>query len=114
MTTNETIESALASLGVPVKPNKYTGDKTDFIVYNYLDDRPISNADDTDEYYEQQVRINRYTQKTGDMEPLKKAIRRLMRAAGFSIMSTGELSEDTTGYTHIFVECSIGGAVDDD
>jgi len=111
MNINPLVISALASLALPVEPNVYTGTATDYIVFNYADERPALNADDTDINDATVIRVNYYTKSNPQAN--KKAIRRLMRAAGFFITGTQELYESDTGYTHIIVECSIDGDIDD-
>jgi len=108
---NPLVISALSSLALPVEPNVYKGEATDYIVFNYVDERPALSADDTDVNDATTTRINYFTKSNPQTN--KKAIRRLMRVAGFIVSSTQELYEADTGYTHIIVECSIGGDIDD-
>lgn len=117
MNVEQIVKAALQPLGLPVWPDKI--DQTavnfvpgsDYIVWNYVDERPVVNADDTDIYDATTIRINYFTK--GKPVENKKAIRRLMRAAGFSIGSTQQFYESDTNYTHVIIECSIGGVVDD-
>lgn len=111
MNVNPVIIAALSPLNMPVEPNFFEGSAEEYIVFNYVDERPAQNADDEDILDETIVRINYFTKS--NPQDNKKAIRRLMRAAGFSIVDTQEVYEDDTKLTHIIVECSIGGAVDD-
>jgi hypothetical protein len=108
---NPTVIAALASLSLPVCPNVYTGIETDYITFNYTDERPALNADDEDIYDSTTIDVHYYTKS--NPQQTKKAIRRLMRLAGFSIVSTQELYESDTNYTHVIVTCCIGGDVDD-
>src|SRR5665647_1178749 len=102
MNVNPTIKAALASLA-PVYPNHYDGAATDYITFNYSDERPALRADDTDTDDETTVQVHYFTKS--DPQTNKKAIRRLLRAAGFTIISTQELYESDTKFTHIVVEC---------
>lgn len=111
MNINPVVTSALAPIGLPVEPNVYTG-TGDYITFNYVDERPALNADDKDIMDATIVDIHCFTK--GDPQAYKKTIRRRMRAAGFSIVSTQELYENDTKYTHIIVTCAIGGDVDDE
>lgn len=112
MNVNPIVIAALTPiLGVAPTPNKYDGDATDYITFNYTDERPALSADDEDIYDTTSIDVHYFTK--GNPQANKKAIRRQMRAAGFSIMSTQEIYEDDTKYTHVIVSCSIGGYIDD-
>ena len=110
MNVNPLIETALASLNLPVEPDVYIG-TADHITYNYSDERPALHADDTDRLDETTVQVHYFTR--GNPHPTKKAIRRLLKAAGFSIVTTQQFYEDDTKYTHVVVEVSINGEIDD-
>ena len=111
MNVKATIKTALSSLGLPVMFGRYEGTATEYITFNYSDDRPALNADDTDLYSDISLQIHYYTK--GDAESNKKNIRRLIRAAGFSIVSTAQLYEDDTEYNHVIIEINIEIEVDD-
>ena len=111
MNVNTTVISALSSLSIPVAANIYTGTETDYITFNYADERPALRADDTDILDETTIQVHYFTR--GNPQTNKKAIRRLLRAAGFSIQSTRELYESDTGYTHVVVYAWVEGAIDD-
>jgi lauroyl/myristoyl acyltransferase len=108
---NPKIMSALSSLGLPVVPNVYTGTATDYITFNYSHERPGVYADDEDILDETTVQVHYFTKNNPQAN--KKAIRRLLRSAGFSIISTSELYESDTGYTHVIVEVCIEGSISD-
>lgn len=111
MNVNPIVISALSSLSLPVEPNNHTGEATEYITFNYADERSILNGDGDDLCDETVIRVNYYTK--GNPQANKKAIRRLLRAAGFSIVSTQELYESDTEYTHVIVECFFDGVIDD-
>ena len=111
MNVNPTIIAALASLNLPVHANSYNGTVAEYIVFNYADERPALRADDTDILDETTIQVHYYTR--ADPQTNKAAIRRLLRAAGFTIQSTQELFENDTGYTHIVVYAWLEGAVND-
>jgi len=111
MNINSIVISALASLNLPIIPNNYAGDAAEYIVFNYADERPALNADDTDILDETTIQVHYFTKLNPQTN--KKAIRRLLRSAGFSIQSTQELYETDTGYTHIIVYVWIEGTVND-
>lgn len=111
MNVNPLIVSALSPLGFPVSPNVYKGTATEYITFNYADERPAVYADDEDILDETTVQVHYFTK--GNPQANKKAIRRLLRSSGFSIQSTQELYESDTGYTHVVIYAWIDGVVDD-
>lgn len=111
MNIGPTIVSALSSLSLPIYANHYTGTATAYIVYNYADERPALRADDVDQLDETSVQVHYFTQS--NPATVKKAIRRLLRAAGFSIVNTQEFYESDTNYIHVVVEAWIEGTIDD-
>jgi len=108
---NAIVMSALSSLSIPVEANAYNGTAEEYIKFNYADERPVVRADDTDILDDTTIQVHYFTR--GNPQTNKKAIRRLLRAAGFSIQSTQELYESDTKYTHVVVYAYIEGAVDD-
>ena len=111
MNVNATVKNALTSLKLPVHANVYNGTADEYITFNYADERPALRADDTDILDETTIQVHYFTRT--DPQTNKKAIRRLLRAAGFTIQSTQEFYESDTGYFHVVVYAWIEGAVDD-
>lgn len=111
MNINTTVVTALTPLNIPVAANAYLGEATEYITFNYADERPALRADDTDILDETTIQVHYFTR--GNPQTNKKAIRRLLRAAGFTIQSTQELYESDTGYFHVVVYVWIEGAIDD-
>ncbi|HRS66161.1 MAG TPA: hypothetical protein P5519_09795 [Spirochaetia bacterium] len=111
MNVNPIIISALSSLNLPVTANVYEGTADEYITFNYADERPALRADDTDLYDETTVQVHYFTR--GNPQPNKKAIRRLLRASGFTIISTSEFYESDTKLQHIVVEAWIDGVIND-
>lgn len=111
MNINPTVIAALTSLALPISANKYNGVATDYITFNYSDERPALRTDDVDENDETTIQVHYYTKS--DPQTNKKAIRRLLRAAGFSIINTSEFYEPDTQYNHIVVEAWIEGIISD-
>lgn len=111
MNVNPIIIGALCSLKMPVVPNNYEGDADEYIAFNYADERPIISGNDTDLIDRTIVHVHYFTKSNPQQN--KKAIRRLLRAAGFTIISTAEFYEDDTRYTHVVVEAEIDGQIDD-
>lgn len=112
MNINPLIISALTPiLGVAPSPNVYTGTATEHITFNYADERPVLNADDTDILDSTTIQVHYFTKS--NPQPNKKAIRKALRSAGFSIQKTEELYESDTKYTHVVVYAAIDGVIDD-
>lgn len=109
MNINSIVVTALTSLSIPVAANVYNGIAESYVTFNYSDERPALYAEDTDELDETIIQVHYFTQTNPQTN--KKTIRRLLRAAGFTIISTTELYESDTGYTHVIVECYIEGVV---
>lgn len=112
MNVNQLIISALSPLSIPVAANVYNGPAKEYITFNYADERPSLRADDTDILDETTVQVHYFTR--GNPQQNKKAIRRLLRDAGFVIQSTQEFYEDETGYYHVVVYVWTEGEVNDD
>jgi len=108
---NPLIISALASMSIPVTPDSDKGTATECIVFNYADERPVVSGNDEDLIDTTTVQVHYFTKS--DPQANKKAIRRLLRAAGFTIINTQEFYETETEYNHVVVECEIDGAIAD-
>lgn len=112
MNVNPILITALTPiLGVAPSPNVYTGTAIDYITFNYADERPEVSADDTDILDSTTIQVHYFTK--GNPQTNKKAIRKALRSAGFSIISTSEIYESDTTYTHIVVYAWIDGVIDD-
>lgn len=112
MNVNPLILSALASLTpIPIEPNRYKGTATTYIVFNYADERPVVSGSDEDFFDTTAVQVHYFTKTNPQAN--KKVIRRLLKAAGFTITNTQEFYETETEYNHVVVEVEIDGAIDD-
>ena len=111
MNINATVKSALSSLNLPIAANVFTGNADEYITHNYADERPVVRADDEDLLDQTVVQVHYYTR--GNPLANKKAIRRLLRAAGFTIQSTAEIYENDTGFNHVIVYAWIEGIIND-
>ena len=112
MNINAIVITALSSLSIPVHANVYNGTADEYITFNYADERPVVRADDTDILDETTIQVHYFSRSNPQTN--KKAIRRLLRAAGFTIQSTQEMYESDTEYFHVVVYAWIEGAVEDD
>lgn len=111
MNVNPIVKSALSSLNLPVSANNYDGSEEEYITFNYADERPVLYGDDTDLYDETVIQVHYFTKNNPQTN--KKAIRRLLRANGFTIISTQEFYENDTKYIHVAVEAWIEGTIED-
>lgn len=112
MNANPILITALTPiLGVAPSPNFYAGTATEYITFNYADERPALYADDIDILDETIIQIHYFTKSNPQLK--KKAIRKALRSAGFSIQSTQEVYENDTGFTHVVVYAVIDGVIDD-
>ncbi len=111
MNINPIVISALSPLGLPVSANVYEGTADEYVTFNYADERPVVRADDTDILDETEIQVHYFTR--GNPQPNKKAIRKALRASGFTILSTSEFYESDTKFTHIVVEAWIDGVIND-
>lgn len=111
MNVNSMIITAFASLNLPVSANVYEGSADEYITFNYADERPVLSADDVDQLDETTIQVHYFTR--GNPQTNKKSIRRLLRAAGFTIISTSEFYETDTKFIHIVVEAWIEGIIND-
>lgn len=111
MNVNSIIETALTSLSLPVYADVYVGAADEYIVFNYADERPALRADDNDELDETVVQVHYFTRTNPLLN--KKAIRKALRTAGFTIVSTSEFYESDTKFYHVVVEAYIEGTIND-
>ena len=76
----------------------------DFIVLAIIDDRPSMWGDDTPENDTVTVRVNFFTKAPNKCPATKIRIRKALENAGYIWISSNELFESDTGYTHLVVE----------
>lgn len=117
MNVNPLIISALTPIfpTLPIKPNVYKGGEDKYIVFQYLDDRPAGNADNVDIIDEVAIRINYYTKnedQAEDLQDVRKTIKKALRDADFTLMSSGESYDEEVGKYRVYVEAWIAGDSD--
>jgi hypothetical protein len=103
--TENLIRACLAPIGLPIHAEFYEGKDTEYITFNFADDRPALRADDTDLISETTMQVHYFTKTNPQAN--KNEIRRLLRNGGFTIINTSQLYEDDTGFFHVVVECWI-------
>lgn len=110
MNVNSKVITALSTIGIPVSANVYTGTATEYIVFNYADERPSVYADNIDILDEVTIQVHYYTK--GNPSQKKKSIRDKLRENGFTIKSVQEMYESETKDFHVVIYAWIEGAVE--
>jgi hypothetical protein len=106
MIVNELVANALSELNLPVYADYADAGSGEYIVFNYADERPVIYADDDDIADATEIQVHYYVRGKSCL-PVKTAMRKLLKQAGFTIIATTQLYEDDTKYTHVIVECKI-------
>ena len=70
MNVNPIVIATLASLSLPVTPNVNLTGATEYITFNYMDERPTLIADDTDLYDTTVIQVHYFTK--GNPQQKKK------------------------------------------
>lgn len=106
MTVNEKIMSALRPLGIPMTTDFFGGSEKEYITFNYADDRAEEFGDDRPLGVVAYMQIHYFLPVEKDYLSIKKEIRRLLFASGFTYP---EVTETTEGKTirHLIFECEI-------
>lgn len=111
MNIDALIVTSLTSLGIPINAEPYKGTATAYIVFNYADERPVLRASGVDIYDETTVQVHYYA--LTNPATMKKSIRNLLRAGGFTIIDTQQFYETDTKYYHVIVTVWIEGLIND-
>ena len=107
MNTNPLIMTALSNIGIPVQWMRYVGNETEYITFNDSDNRPSffgNNEELMDIAY---VQVHFFT--PNNPKSTAKKIRKKLRQAGFTYLSTTEIYEETTKLFHTIIEVMIEG-----
>lgn len=99
MNLNPLIISALSSFEIPVEPDKYTGAETEYIKFNYTDERDELYANGEPQGGVTYIQVHYFIK--GNPHTKKETIKASLRTAGFTVISTQQFYEDDTKYTHI-------------
>ena len=107
MNVNPLIVDALKGIGFPVQWLRYTGNAKEYITFNDSDNRPSLWGDNEaimDTVYSQ---IHYFT--PDNPKSTAKKIRKQLRNANFTVISTTELYEEDTGLYHTVIDVVIAG-----
>lgn len=102
MTLKEEFDGILGALNLPIAEDHYKKGIKEYFIVNYADERPSLRGDDEDLRDEVIIQVHYYYKDSPSTT--KKAIRKLLRQAGYSIINTEQFYEDATEYTHVVVE----------
>lgn len=82
MTLNERLIAALSSAGVPVSPDQYGGDSTEYITFSYSE-IPVYFGDNEPEFVRYLISVHWFL--PGGVNPIsgKRKIRKALTSAGF-------------------------------
>lgn len=101
-TSDDRLQAALSSLGLPVERMKFTGKADTYLTWQTIAGQEISFADDENEEYEHYYRVDLFS-KFNYVEKLVK-LRRILRSAGFyGTQVVAEQYETDTGLFHASV-----------
>lgn len=109
MNINPIIESALASIGVPVASVVYRGTSKTYITYYTVLEKDSEYADDSPIYSESTGTIDIFS--SGDFKALLESVKDRLKTAGFLIIGVGpETYESDTKLYHVPVDIYLGEA----
>lgn len=106
-TVNEIIVTALRSLGLPVVERLYEGKQSEYITFNYADDRAEDFGDDRPHADVAHMQVHYICPWTTDYDSTKRSIRQLLFDAGFSWPEVTDASDDSARIRHFVYECWI-------
>jgi hypothetical protein len=110
MDVDDIVESILSPIVSIVRADYYDGPESEYIVYQYLDERVVSNADNIANCEETTIRVSLYTKS--DYKEKKKTIRKALQDAGFTLSSGNKYYDKEIGYTVVVQEAWIAGDSD--
>ena len=114
MNVNPLLMTLQQTLQTPVYPIAADEDdqQDDYIVFEYLDEHVLIYGDDTDVCEVTNIRVHWYSRL--DPQPLKRRLRRALRALGGTICDTWEDHDRDTHLNHISVDVDFFSEVLDD
>lgn len=107
MTVNEKIIAALTGFGIPVTPDFFGGDASEYFTFNYADDRAGDFGDDCPINVIAYMQIHYFCEMKKDYLLMKKKIRKALFDAGFSYPEVTDATLLDGGIRHLVFECSI-------
>lgn len=87
MNINSLLKEALKPIGLAVFPDEYGGENDKYIIFTYMDERPISHADNKPIGDTAYLQIQLVTPKKFNYLAMKDRIRDALEDADFSVTS---------------------------
>ena len=106
-TVNKKITTALKSLGLPIAEQLYEGKATEYITFNWADDRAGDFGDDEPTEEVAYMQIHYVAPWSKDYKATKRSIRQLLHSAGFTWPEVTDVSDDSARLRHFVFECEI-------
>ena len=107
MTVGALLVSAVSSLKIPIYPKVYTGNASHYFVYDILDDRGDDFGDDVPDVDHYWIRLKYYYPIGENQVSMRKTVRNLLHAAGFSYAIITEVSFPDEGMDGLEWDCDI-------
>lgn len=102
MTLIEKLDKTLKPLGFPFYPHEYTGDVTEYGIYDDFTESGDLFCDNLPEFCVTSFRVHIYVLQNRIKK--KNTVKSLLRSAGFLLGDITEQHEKETGYTHYTFE----------
>lgn len=107
MTVNELIINTMQMFDLPVTPDFFGDGNTEYITFNFPDERGVLFGDNEPLAVASQVQIHYFLPADKDYLATKKAMRRALHNAGFTYPEVTILMEPGNKTRHIIFECEI-------
>lgn len=109
MSVESNLKTALSATGLPVQLDVYSGTAATYITFNYWT-VPIWIDDDVPTYEQVKIQVHLFAPMTTNLTALKKQIKDLLFAAGYSYPESIGVS-DVEGVRHIVFDTEIREAI---
>ncbi len=107
MTVNEKIIQALAPLGIHIEADFYGNGETEYITFNYADDRAGDFGDNKPLHVVAYMQIHYFAPMDKDYLQIKKQIRKALFSAGFTYPDVTDATVLDERIRHLVFECNI-------
>jgi hypothetical protein len=108
MNLDARIKTALTGICDVIVPQVYTGDATEYIVFNYSE-YPLAFADDAPQSIGYSVQVHLFMPLKANPNTKKEQIKNALFEAGFTYPSIQDVTDDEG--QHYVLECEFEGAV---
>lgn len=108
MSVNQLILDTLASLGIPVVPDRYTGEESRYCVFNY-NTAPADYGDDDPKHERYLIQVHLFAPIGENILEIRRKVKRLLHGAGLTwpVEENATETYETTGEggQHYIFEC---------